>query len=99
LGGRFSGGSGTPLDAGTYAGSTDDTSTLRSTDFNLYREFEYLTATRITTQAGFKFSRLLKQSKIRAFANIDYERTKAADVEFMNGDTFNSVSLSVGCSF
>jgi hypothetical protein len=99
LGGRFSGGSGTPLDAGTYASSTDDTSTLRSTDFNLYREFEYLTATCITAQAGFKLSRLLKQSKIRALAGINYERTNAADVEFINGDTFNSVSLSVGCSF
>lgn len=99
FGGRFSDGSGTPLDAGTYAGSADDTSTLRSTDFNLYREFEYLTATCIIAQTGFKFSRLLKQSKINAFAGINYERTNAADVEFINGDTFNSVSLSVGCSF
>ena len=99
LGGSFSSGSGTRLDAGTYAGSTESSTTLRSTDFNLYREFEYLTASCITTHAGFKYSKLLKQSKIRIFAGIGYERTKAAEIEFIKGDTFNSVSLSVGCSF
>lgn len=99
LGGSFSSGSGTPLDAGIYAGSTETTTTLRSTDFNLYREFEYLTASCITAHAGFKYSKLLKQNKIRAFAGIDYKRSRASDIEFIKGDTFNAVSFSVGCSF
>lgn len=99
LGGLYSTGNGTPLDAGTYAGSTEKPSAYRSTDFNLNREFEYLTATRLTTQAEFKYSRLLNENKIKAFAGLSYEQTKASDIEFIKGNTFQSASLTIGCSF
>lgn len=99
LGGRFSCGNGTLLDAGNYAGSTETPTTLRSTDFNLNREFEFLTSTCITSHVGFKYSKLLNKNKIRAFASIYYERTKATDIKYIEGDTFNSFSISIGCSF
>lgn len=99
LGGCYSSGSGTPLNAGIYSGATNVETTYRSTDFNLYREFEYLTNTSIAMQAGFKYSRLLKNSKIRAFAGIIYRHKKATDVEFIKGDTFNKVDISIGCTF
>lgn len=99
LGGRFSSGSGTALDAGSYTGSTDNSSDYRSTDFNLYREYEYLTATCLSAETGFKYAKLLRQNKIKAFAGINYVWTKAADIEYIAGNSFNSVSFSVGCAF
>ena len=99
LGSSLSSGSGTALDAGTYAGSTDNSTNYRSTDFNLYREYEYLTATCITMQAGFKYARLLKQNKIRAFVEVNYERKKAHDIEYSNGNSFNTIRFNIGCSF
>ncbi|MFV0268883.1 MAG: DUF6850 family outer membrane beta-barrel protein [Draconibacterium sp.] len=99
LGTLLSSGSGTVLDAGNYAGSTDTSTNYRSTDFNLYREYEYLTAASIIAQAGFKYARLLRQNKIRAFAGVNYERMKAGDIEYSKGDFFNTVSFSIGCSF
>lgn len=99
LGGCYSSGSGTPINAGIYSGATNVETTYRSTDFNLYREFEYLTKSSFAIHAGFKYSRLLKNNKIRAFAGINYRHTKATDIEFINGDTFNRVDIRVGCSF
>jgi hypothetical protein len=99
LGGSFSRGRGTRLDAGTYAGSTETTTSLRSTDFNLYREYEYLTKPCMRAQAGFKYSRLLKQNKLRAFTGISYQFQKAFDPEYIAGNSFNSLNFSLGCAF
>lgn len=99
LGGSYSSGSGNPLNAGIYSGATNVETTYRSTDFNLNREFEYLTKASFAFHAGFKYSRLLKNSKIRAFAGINYRHTKAIDIEFIKGDTFNRADISIGCSF
>ena len=99
LGGRFSSGSGTELEEGSYSSSNEQQTSSRSTDFNLHREFEYLTNTCITTNVGFRYSHLLKNNKIRAFASINYELTKATDIEYIKGDTFNAIKLCIGCSF
>ncbi len=99
LGTRYSNGYGTPLEEGVYSMANDNTTNLRSTDFNLYREFEYLTTMHIATKIGFKYSRLLKQNRIRAFASLDYELTKANEINYIAGNTFNSLHLSIGCSF
>lgn len=99
LGIGFSSGNGTALDAGVYGGSADKESSLQSTDFNLYREYEYLTATSIATQAGFKYSMLLNDDKTRVFAGLRHGMEKASAVSYLKGDCFNTLLLSVGCSF
>lgn len=99
LGGQFSSGSGTVKDDGTYLSPTEGQSPPRSTDFNLYREYEYLTINSIKANVGLGYSRLLTEHKIRGYARIDYQFTKAQDIKYIDGDTFNELSLVVGCSF
>ncbi len=99
LGTRFSSGNGTALDAGTYGSSTTNTSSLRSTDFNLYREFEYLTCTSTSVNGGFRYSTLWHKNNIRAYAQINYERTKAIDLQYISGDVFDAIHFRIGCAF
>ncbi|NDV68503.1 DUF6850 family outer membrane beta-barrel protein [Dysgonomonas sp. 25] len=97
LGASYQTGSGTPKNDGLYA--TPSETTPKSSDLNLYREYEYLTNNQIRSDIGFRYSRLLKHIGVKGYASLRYSLSKASDVQYLNGDKLNELTFSVGCTF
>lgn len=70
-----------------------------SSDDTLHKEYEFLTANQLKGDVGFKYSRILPSIGIRGYASLNYSFTKASNVKFLNGDSFNSVNINIGCTF
>lgn len=94
----FGAGNGTAKEDGSYTPGSDDGSNPASLDTYLYREFEFLTASRLQAGAGFGYSRPINKN-LAIYAEINYRFTKAFDLEHLKGDTFGQFSAKIGCLF
>lgn len=97
LGMEYASGFGTEKQDGKYGAQGSQTS-FASLDRYLYREFEFLTAQSVGGSAGFRFTRQILQNKIRAYADLNYNITKAFSVVYI-GDSFNGYTFKIGCLF
>lgn len=70
-----------------------------SSDEILRREYEFLTSGQLKGNIGFKYSRIFSSIGIKGYAAINYSLTKASKVKYLNGDMFNSLNISIGCTF
>jgi hypothetical protein len=95
LGSGYASGGGTEQHDGKY-GSGE--SSAVSLDRYLHREYEYLTAPRVMGNAGFRYTRLMANS-MKIYGDVRYSFTKAASIDHLEGDTFQNLSLTVGCTF
>lgn len=99
LGVGYSSGNGVAKDDGSYITPGEDQSMPRTIDTFLEREYEYLTANQIKGDVGFKYSRLFPKVKMKGYAALNYSLTKAQDIKYLAGDSFNRINLTLGCTF
>lgn len=90
-------GSGTMKNDGLYAEPSGNQESPKESEYCLNREFEYLTASRITAGGGFRYSRFFKKG-LTGYVGIDYDFVKAFDVQYL-GSTAGVFALKIGCSF
>ena len=98
LGVLYGGGGGDMNKDGLYATPSEDTRVPYSSDFNVQREYEYLTANRVGANIGGSFSRMITP-KVKGYVRLAYEFTHALEVEYLPGNQFHSLRLAVGCGF
>lgn len=97
LNGTYGTGSGTQKEDGQYG--SDSQSSAKSLDRYLFREYEYLTVSRATAMAGFRYTRQLpKNNNLCIFGDIQYSFSKAFSTIYI-GDTFSNLAISIGCIF
>ncbi|MDR0573015.1 MAG: hypothetical protein LBG96_03115 [Tannerella sp.] len=96
---RYASGGGTIFKDSEYATPGENQTKPKYNDKNLQTEYEYLTAGQIKTDIGLKYSRLLDPIGITGYAAINYSLTKGFDVEYHDGDNFNSITFTVGSFF
>jgi len=89
-------GSGTRKNDGMYASSATPT-TPDENDYYLNREFEYLTASRMTGGLGFRYSRFFKKG-LTGYIEAESGLTHAFDVQDLGSNAFLCM-IKVGCSF
>lgn len=90
-------GSGDKKNDGLYATPSESQKQPASLDNVLNKEYEYLTANRITARIGFKYSHLFPKG-IQGYIKANYLHTQASNTDYLKNN-FHSVSISVGCSF
>lgn len=96
LNARFGKGFGNPCTE-TYLATVSSTS-LKSFDDYLNRQFEYDTAANYGAGIRFCYTRFLK--KVAAFVAVqDDFRGLTAAPQYLDGSTYNLASLSIGCNF
>ncbi len=96
LGGVYGFGGGDEKTDGKYT-STDSSDSYATLDRYLYREYEYMTSSRITTDAKFRYTKKLPQN-YRIYGDIEYSFTKAFSTTCI-GNTFGHLGISIGCIF
>lgn len=94
----YGSGGGTLYDDGVYQTPSEDQESPATTAFNLYREYEYLTAPRIQGNIGIAYSRLLNPV-VRGYIRANCELTNALNTEHIEGKTHGSATLAIGCTF
>lgn len=99
LGASYSNGNGVAKDDRSYITPAEDQTMPRTIDTFLEREYEYLTASQIKGDLGFKYSHLFPKIKIKGYAALNYSLTKAQDIQSLAGDSFNRINLTLGCTF
>ncbi|MBB4035351.1 hypothetical protein GGR21_001240 [Dysgonomonas hofstadii] len=98
LGAGYGSGSGTPNNDGLYATPSSSQKEPESSDMHLNREYEYLTASRFGINAGFKFDTPVSQS-VNGYVGLDCSFTKAMDIKYLQGSSYTSATIKIGCSF
>lgn len=98
LGGTYTWGSGLKNKDGVYVTPSDKQESPESADFLLDREYEYLTASRVGGNVGFRFDMPITP-KTFIYTSLDVEVTKAMDVQYLKGDSYLSATIKIGCSF
>ena len=83
---------------GLYVTPSADTRQPASSDYNLYREYEYLTANRVAGNIGCGYSRIFNP-KLRGYVRLEYALTKAFQITYLDGSQFGSAKISIGCNF
>ena len=96
FGSGYTAGGGTRNNDGRY-GSADSKSSAVSLDRYLFREYEYLTTSRINETTGFRYTRNLPRN-LKVYGDVRGELTKSFSARYL-GDTFQTVSLAIGCTF
>ena len=94
FGGIYGFGNGTAKKDGYYSSGDPDYATL---DRYLYREYEYLTTSRIAGNIGFRYTKAFPQN-YRLYGDVKYSYTKAFDVSSV-GDYATRLRVSVGYIF
>jgi hypothetical protein len=94
LGGMYGSGDGMVKEDGEYASASESYATL---DRYLYREFEYFTASRVSGNIGFRYTKAFPQ-KFRLYGDVKYSYTRAFDTEYI-GDSFGHLAISIGYVF
>jgi len=97
LGLLYGAGGGTDKDDGIYNNSSATTSPASMNNM-LYKEFEYLTASRIAGDVGIGYSRPINEN-IKGYAILNYNLTNAFDISYNAGKTFNLINIKIGCTF
>lgn len=98
LGCSYGKGNGTALQEGIYATPSESQEKPNTTNEYLYREYEYLTASRIGGELGVKYSRIIDKN-IKAYLQMRYAYTKAFDIKYLAGSSANTIDITLGCSF
>lgn len=98
LGCLYGGGSGNELQEGIYTTLSESQEEPNTTNEYLYREYEYLTASRIGGELGFKYSRIIEKN-IKAYLQMKYAYTKAFNIKHLAGNSANTINIILGCSF
>ena len=99
LGGNYIAGGGIPNKDGIYnSSSTSSKNPAVSLDRYLFREYEYLTASRITPTTGFRYTRFLHSNHTSLYSDLSCRFTKAFSVSYL-GTTMQTITLAVGCTF
>ncbi|MDR1866544.1 MAG: hypothetical protein LBR08_13375 [Bacteroidales bacterium] len=98
LGLLYGWGGGTAKDDGTYAQTSDSQRPPKSSDANLYREYEYLTAARAGVSAGVGYARMFR-ANLKGYARLAAEWTHAPDTEYLADGNFCTATLVIGCNF
>ena len=83
---------------GAYATPSEDTRFPYSSDENLLKEYEYLTANRVEGNIRCGYSHIFSRN-IRGFIRLEYGLTHAFNLSVPNKNQFNTIRLSVGCNF
>jgi hypothetical protein len=96
---RYSSGGGTIKKDGEYATPGENQTKPKYHDKNLNLEYEHLTTGQITGDIGLKYSRIFDKNRLEGYAALHYGLTKAFNVVYADGDAFNVVALTVGCTF
>ncbi len=94
LGGTYGSGSGTVKEDGSYVNVSQNYATL---DRYLYREYEYLTASRASGTFEFRYTKALPDN-YKIYGGIQYRYTKAFNVSYI-GDSFAKLKASIGYVF
>lgn len=99
LGGAYGYGGGNSHTDGTYTVPSASQPEPETMDMFLLREFEYLTASRVSGNVSFRYGRMLGGRGIRIFAAIGYDITHALRAEYTGGKNFHRMQIKIGCSF
>jgi hypothetical protein len=91
-------GDGVPKEDGTYATPSETQNPPPNNDIFLFREYEYLTATRITGNLGCILTRTFAEN-LKGYIRLDYAMTKAFGVEYLSGSNFHQATFTAGCEF
>jgi hypothetical protein len=97
LGALYGSGGGILHEDGVFQTPAESQEKPETTDFNLYNEYEYLTASHIRGNIGVNYSRLLNPA-VRGYVRANYELTNALGDYFKN-QKYTSAFLAVGCVF
>ena len=90
-------GQGTRNDDGVYANPSSEQYKPYSNDYYLYREYEYLTASKMRIEAGFRYTKALE--KIAIFGELALSQTKAFDIKYLDGNQNRVVYIKIGSNF
>ena len=90
-------GQGTRNDDNVYATPSSEQNKPYSNDYYLYREYEYLTASRAKIEAGFRYTKALE--KIAVFGELAFSQTKAFDIKYLDGDQNRTLYIKIGSNF
>ena len=94
----YGSGSGNVKTDGRYADASETQKTPATLDSQLYREFEYNTASRIKAELVFRFSRMLKDNTT-GYIQLNHAYTKAFDIEQLANDNYSQTKIAIGYSF
>jgi hypothetical protein len=94
----YGSGNGTVFKDGIYVTPSENQKSPETTVFNLYCEYEYLTAPRITGTIGLAYSRLLNPL-VQGYVRAHYEMTRARQIEYLEGNLLGAARLAIGCVF
>ncbi|MDR0559077.1 MAG: hypothetical protein LBG92_02840 [Prevotellaceae bacterium] len=94
----YGAGSGTPKTDDVYAPPAETQRPPRNNDVLLFREYEYLTAKRAGGSLELKMRRTFVNG-LDLYGKINYEFTKAFNVEYLGGSTASCAILTVGAGF
>jgi hypothetical protein len=95
---QYGSGGGFPWKDGVYVTPSETQKPPRNNDTLLMREYEYLTASRISGVTGIGYTRLI-HSGISMYVNINYGYTNAFNVNHLSGNNSHSLNLLAGCAF
>ena len=83
---------------GIYETQGDAEKPPATTDFNLYREYDFLTAKRIQGTVGGIYYRQLNPT-VRGYVRAEYRLTNALSLEYTSEKTHQLISVAIGCIF
>ncbi len=91
-------GSGFSKEDGVYATPSETQRPPKDNDTLLFREQEYLTATRLKGNIGFALTRSFSET-LKGYIRLDYAITKASGVEYLSGSNQHQATFTAGCGF
>lgn len=90
-------GNGTPKEDGQFAESAENS--LHSIDNYMYREFEYLTASRVGAGLKFRYTRLFSD-KIAGYVQLSDRFVSLTEKpEYLSNGSRNTLAITIGCTF
>ena len=95
----YSTGGDTPKKEGYYATPSENQSTPSNSDYNLLKEYKYLTCNQAQGIIEFKYSRLFPKIKLKGYASVNYSLTKAFNTKYLDDDSLNQLNITLGCTF
>ncbi|MDR0699213.1 MAG: hypothetical protein LBG28_08365 [Tannerella sp.] len=95
----YTSGGGIIKNDGEYTTPGENQTKPKYIDKNLLVEYEHLTTGQIKGDIGLKYSRIFDKNRLEGYAALNYGLTKAFDVVYAGGDTFNVATFTVGCTF
>lgn len=91
-------GGGTAKEDGVYAAPGEGLPAPDTIDSYLNAEFEYLTASNISVDASFKYSRMVGRN-VWGYAAVSGSVKNGFDIEYARDNTHVSTLIKIGCSF